>query len=133
MFERSTRSLQLGGQPPCCRCESSSSVRVPRVAHSIIGTIAVALEDPFKIFKESFGSFPFTPKPEIEYDRPVGPTVLPEVSLSVLSSAIVHLSADRRFIRLDIVTLQKFPPHCCYDRSQPGMFGASFQFLVAPQ
>jgi len=32
--------------------------------HSIIGTIAVALEDPFKISKESFGSFPFTPKPE---------------------------------------------------------------------
>ena len=87
-------------------------------AHSIIGTIAVALEDPFKISKESFGSFPFTPKPEIEYDRPVGPTVLPEVSLSVRSSAIAHLYAYRRFIRLDVVTLQKFPPHGGYDRTQ---------------
>jgi hypothetical protein len=98
-------------RPTACVHDSGSD-------HSIIATIAVALEDPFKISKESFGSFPFTPKPEIEYNRPVGATVLPEVSLSVLSAAIVHLYAYRCFIRLDIVTLQKFPPQCCYDRSQ---------------
>jgi cytochrome c oxidase subunit IV len=46
-----------------------------------------------------------------DLERLFGATVLPEVSLSVLSSAIVHLYAYRRFIRLDIVTLQKFPPH----------------------
>jgi hypothetical protein len=53
------------------------------------------LEDPFKISNESFGSFRFTPKPEIEYDRPVAATVLPEISLSVLSAAIVHPFALR--------------------------------------
>jgi hypothetical protein len=30
----------------------------------------------------------------------------------------VHLYADRRFIRLDVVALQKFPSHCGYNRTQ---------------
>jgi hypothetical protein len=87
-------------------------------AHSIIGAVTIALEQPFEVTKEPFGSFPCTPEPEIEHDRPLRATVLPEVSLPVLSSAIVHLYAHRSFIRLDVVALQKFPSHCCYDRSQ---------------
>jgi hypothetical protein len=55
------------------------------LAHSGIGAVAVALEDPFKISKEPFGSLPFTPQPEIEHDWPVWPTVLPEVRLPVPS------------------------------------------------
>src|SRR5215475_14431619 len=59
--------------PPCmcptaCMHDSGS-------AHSVICTVAVALEDSCKISKEPFGSFPFTPKPEIEHHRPVGSTV----------------------------------------------------------
>src|SRR5215471_5002354 len=102
--------------PPCmcptaCMHDSGS-------AHSVICTVAVALEYSCKISKEPFGSFPFTPKPEIEHHRPVGSTVLPEISLAVLSSAIVHLYAHRSFIRLDVVAFQNFPSHCGYDRTQ---------------
>ena len=71
-------------------------------ANPVIASIAVALEDPFKISKEPFGSFPLTPESEIKHNRPLRTAVLPEVSLPVLSSAVVHLYAYRSFIGLEL-------------------------------
>jgi hypothetical protein len=74
-------------------------------AHSVIATVAVTLEESFEISKDPLGPFPFAPEPEIKHHWPLRATVLPEVSLPVLSSAVVHLYAHWRFIGLDIVAL----------------------------
>ena len=86
---RSGRKITLDKSSLGIMCPTACST-IPDPPIRSISTVAVALEDSFEISKEPFGAFPFTPKPEIKHHRPVGSTVLPEISLAVLSSARIH-------------------------------------------
>src|SRR5260370_37875903 len=52
-----------------------------------------------------FRAFAPTPHAEVEHHRPMRPPVLPQISQMVAAIPIVHLYADRRFIRLQVTSL----------------------------
>src|SRR5258705_6386136 len=57
-----------------------------------------------EVTQEPFGAFPFPTHPKIEHHWATRPAVLPEVSLVIFASTIVHLHSHGRFVGLDIGT-----------------------------
>src|SRR5271154_3982594 len=77
----------------------------------VIRCIAVGLENAFELSQESLWSLASATQPEIEHRASSGATVLPEVRLVVLTSALACLHIDWGFIRLNVSSTNQLPPH----------------------
>ena len=66
----------------------------------IVSAVTVALQDAFKVAQKLLRTFSLPAQPEVEDHRSARPAVLPEVSLVIFSSTIVHLHSTRSFHRL---------------------------------
>src|ERR1700733_14813988 len=78
----------------------------------VIRCIAVGLEKAFELSQEPPRSISSTPQAEIEYHSSSGATVLPEVRLVVLTSALACVHIDWRFVGLNVSSADQFSPHC---------------------
>jgi len=86
--------------PP--RMRPATRVHHFRPAYMLIGTIAVGLQNAFEVAQELLGTFPPAPQAEIEHHSAPRPAVLPEISLMILPSPVVHLYIHRSFIGLNV-------------------------------
>src|SRR5271165_543275 len=78
----------------------------------VIRCIAVGLENAFELSQEPPRSVPSATQAEIEHHASSGATVLPEVRLVVLSSALACLHIDWGFIGLYVSSGDQLSPHC---------------------
>src|SRR5271165_6908969 len=84
----------------------------------VIRCIAVGLENAFELSQEPLRSVAPATQAEIEHDASSGATVLPEVRLVVLPSALACLHIDRGFVRLNVASADQFSPYCRDHRDQ---------------
>src|ERR1039458_8657415 len=84
----------------------------------VIRCIAVGLENAFELPQEPLRPIASTAKTEVEHHASSGSTVLPEVRLVVLTSALACLHIDWGFIRLNVTSADQFSPHCRDHRDQ---------------
>src|SRR4030088_1608283 len=76
-----------------------------------IRCIAVGLENSFELSQEPLRPIPSATQAEIEHRASSRATVLPEVRLVVLASALACLHIDWGFIGLNITSADQFSPH----------------------
>ena len=76
-----------------------------------VAGVTISLQDPFKFSQELAGTLSATIKLEIEHHRSQRLTVLPKVSLVILTFGALGLHIDRRFIILNIIAAQKLLTH----------------------
>jgi hypothetical protein len=69
------------------------------------------LENAFELSQEPLRSITSATQAEIEHHSSSGATVLPEIRLVVLSSALVRLHIDRGFIRLNVTSADQLSSH----------------------
>src|ERR1039457_6874495 len=84
----------------------------------VISRIAVGLENAFELSQEPLRSIASATQAEVENRGSSGATVLPEVRLVVLTSALACLHIDWGFIRLNVTSADQFSPHCRAHRDQ---------------
>jgi len=77
-----------------------------RSSDLIVGRIPIRLEKIFERSQKLFRSIPSSAQTEVEYHRSSRSTVLPQIGLMVLTSALMHLHIYRRFIGLDVGTAE---------------------------
>src|SRR5271166_4740025 len=77
----------------------------------IVRRISVGLENAFELSQKPLWSIPSATQAEIEYHAPSGATVLPEVCLMVLASALACLHIDWGFIGLYVSSGDQLSPH----------------------
>ncbi len=77
----------------------------------VIRCITVGLENAFELSQEPLRPIAPATQAEIKHHASSGATVLPEVRLVVLTSALACLHIDWRFIRLNITSADQFSPH----------------------
>ncbi len=82
-----------------------------RPADLIVGCITVSLQNAFELSREALRSVPSATQAEIEHHSSSGATVLPEVRLVVLSSALACLHINRGFICLNVTSTNQLSPH----------------------
>src|SRR5664279_5384274 len=70
----------------------------------VIRCIAVGLENAFELSQEPLRPIASATQAEIEHHGSSGATVLPEIRLVILSSALACLHIDWGFIRLNVAT-----------------------------
>src|ERR1700687_1589986 len=96
----------------------TSGVYHSRPTDLVIRCIAVGLENTFELSQEPLRPIASATQAEIEHHAPSGATVLPEVRLVVLTSALACLHIDWGFIRLNVTSADQFSPHCRDHRDQ---------------
>src|ERR1017187_9225118 len=84
----------------------------------VIRCIAVGLENAFELSQEPLRPIASATQAEIEYHGSSGATVLPEVRLVVLTSALACRHIDWGFIRLNVTFANQLSPHCRDYRDQ---------------
>src|ERR1700683_1225723 len=84
----------------------------------VIRSIAVGLENAFELSQELSRPIASTTETEVEHHSSSWPTVLPEVRLVVLTSALACLHIDWGFVGLDVTSANQLPPHCSDNRDQ---------------
>src|SRR5258708_17659968 len=89
----------------------TSGMHHSRPTDLVIRCIAVGLENAFELSQEPLRPIAPTAQAEIEHRAPSGATVLPEVRLVVLTSALACLHIDWGFIRLNVTSADQFSPH----------------------
>jgi hypothetical protein len=89
-----------------------------QAADLVIRCIAVGLENALELSQEPLRSVPSATQAEIEHHASSGATVLPEVRLVVLTSALACLHIDWGFIRLYISSANQLSPHRGGHRNQ---------------
>src|SRR5271157_4611561 len=77
----------------------------------VIRCIAVGLENAFELSQEPLRSVPSATQAEVEHHASSGATILPEIRLMILSSALVHLYIDRGLVRLNVTSANQLSPH----------------------
>lgn len=77
----------------------------------VIRFIAVGLENAFELSQEPFRPIASATQAEIEHHASSGATVLPEVRLVVLTSALACLHIDWGFIGLYVSSANQLSPH----------------------
>src|SRR5271166_6688157 len=77
----------------------------------VIRCIAVGLENSFELSQEPLRPIASTTHAEIKHHASSGATVLPEVRLVVLTSALACLHINRGFIRLNVTSTNQLSPH----------------------
>src|ERR1017187_8659443 len=77
----------------------------------VIRCIAVGLENAFELSQEPLRPIASATQAEIEHHTSSGATVLPEVRLVVLSSALACLHIDWGFISLNVTSTNQLSPH----------------------
>src|ERR1700688_1444301 len=78
----------------------------------VISCVAVGLENAFERSQEPLRPVASATQAEVEHHRPSGATVLPEIRLVVLTSALACLHIDWGFIRLNVTSADQFSLHC---------------------
>src|SRR5712692_3420504 len=96
----------------------TSSMYHSRPADLIISRVSVSLENAFELSQEPLRPIASATQAEIEHRASSGATVLPEVRLMVLTSALACLHIDWGFIRLNVTSADQFSPHCRDHRDQ---------------
>src|ERR1017187_6474022 len=89
-----------------------------RTADLIVGRVPVSLQNAFELSQKALRSIASTAQAEVEHHRSSGATVLPQIRLVVLTSALACLHIDRGFIRLNVTSADQFSPHCRDHRDQ---------------
>jgi hypothetical protein len=89
-----------------------------RPADLVIRHIPVSLQNAFELSQEPLRPIASTAQAEIEHNASSGATVLPEVRLVVLTSAVACLHIDRGFIRLNVASANQLSPHCGHHWNQ---------------
>ena len=89
-----------------------------RSADLIVGRITESLQNAFELSQEPLRPIASATQAEIEHRASSGATVLPEVRLVVLPSALACLHIDWGFIRLNVTSADQFSPHCRDHRHQ---------------
>src|ERR1017187_5809417 len=84
----------------------------------VIRCIAVGLENAFELSQEPLRPIASATQAEVEHHGSSGATVLPEVRLVVLTSALACLHIDWGFIRLNVTSADQFSSHCRDHRDQ---------------
>ena len=77
----------------------------------VIRGIAVGLENAFELSQEPLRSISSATQAEVEHHGSSGATVLPQVRLVVLTSALAGLHIDRGFVPLDVTAADQLLPH----------------------
>src|ERR1035438_5605120 len=77
----------------------------------VIRCIAVGLENAFELSQEPLRPIACTAETEVEHHGSSWATVLPEVRLVILTSALACLHIDRGFIGLDVGAADQLSPH----------------------
>jgi hypothetical protein len=72
----------------------------------IVSAVTVALQQAFEVAQEPLRTFSLPAKPEVKDHRSGRMAVLPEVSLVIFASTIVHLYSHGGFIGLDVRATQ---------------------------
>src|SRR5271167_1484572 len=89
-----------------------------RPADLIVGCITVSLQNAFELSQEPLRPIASATQAEIKHHASSGATVLPEVRLVVLTSALACLHIDRGFIRLNVASAHQFSSHGSDHRDQ---------------
>src|SRR3984893_9401075 len=84
----------------------------------VISCVAVGLENASELSQEPLRPIASATQAEIEHHASSGATVLPEVRLVVLTSALACQHIDWGFIRLNVTSADQFSPHCSAHRDQ---------------
>src|ERR1035437_10761581 len=96
----------------------TSGMHHSRPTDLVICCIAVSLENAFELSQEPLRPIASTAQAEIEHHASSGATILPEVRLVVLTSALACLHIDWGFIRLNVTSANQLPPHGGDHRNQ---------------
>src|SRR5208283_996994 len=89
----------------------TSGMHHPQPTDLVIRCIAVGLENAFELSQEPLRRIASATQAEIEHHSSSGPTVLPEIPLVVLTSALPCLHIDWGFVRLNVTSADQFSPH----------------------
>src|ERR1035438_10078085 len=84
----------------------------------VISRVSGSLQNAFELSQKPLRSIASTTQAEIENHASSGPTVLPEVSLVILSSALACLHIDRVFVRLYVSSANQLSTHRSDHRDQ---------------
>src|ERR1700757_1225976 len=82
-----------------------------RPTYLVIRRVAVGLENAFELSGEPLRPIPSATQAEVEHHASSGATVLPEIRLVVLTSALGCLHINRGFIRLNVTSTNQLSPH----------------------
>src|SRR6266481_4151335 len=89
-----------------------------RPADLVISRVSIGLENAFELSQEPLRPIASATQAEIEHHASSGATVLPEVRLVILPSALACLHINWGFIRLNVTSADQFSPHCRDHRDQ---------------
>src|SRR5580700_11614192 len=82
-----------------------------RPADLVVCGVPVSLENAFELSQEPLRPVASATQAEIEHYASSGATVLPEVRLVVLTSALACLHINWGFIRLNVTSANQLSPH----------------------
>ena len=85
---------------PTCRVDKVLS------AHAVIGHVAVGLKQFVELIQECLRSFESAAHAKVEDHATAGNAALPKLRPVVVAAAIVHLHSDRRFVRLNVTSVE---------------------------
>ena len=86
--------------------------------HVIVGGITVSLQDPVELSQKLFWSIPSSTHTEVKDHGSSRSTVLPQVSLMMFFSTVLHLHRHGSFVGLDVTAAEYLAPHRTAHRDQ---------------
>src|ERR1700740_220973 len=89
----------------------AAGVNHSRPPDLIVSGVPIRLENTFELSQKLPWPITSTTETEIEHYGSSGATVLPEIRLVILSSALACLHIDWGFIRLNVASGDQFSPH----------------------
>src|ERR1700722_2514356 len=89
----------------------AASVNDLRSSDLIVGRITVRLQKTLELSQKLFRSIPSSAQTKVEHHRSSRSTVLPQIGLMVLPSALLHLHVYGSFIGLDVGAAEELLPH----------------------
>jgi hypothetical protein len=89
----------------------TSCVYHSRPTDLLVGRISVGLENAFELSQEPLRPIASTTQTEVEHHGSSGATVLPQIRLVILSSALACLDIDWGFIGLYVSSANQLSPH----------------------